>query len=80
MWLIKVKLSSIRQKDLQIYKAISDESVTAEQLNEQESIRHLLYVELIAPIKKYINGVDTVYIAPSSELINLPFGLLKEEG
>lgn len=63
-----------------IYKAISDESVTAEQLNEQESIRHLLYVELIAPIKKYINGVDTVYIAPSSELINLPFGLLKEEG
>ena len=63
-----------------IYKAISDESVTAEQLNEQESIRHLLYVELIAPIKKYINGVDAVYIAPSSELINLPFGLLKEEG
>lgn len=65
---------------VKIYEALSSESATTEQLNEQELIRHILYKELIAPIEKYMQGADTVYIAPSGELINLPFGLLKEEG
>ena len=62
-----------------IYRNLSEDGATTEQLNSQEKIRYFLYNELIAPIKEHLQGVATVFIAPCSELINLPFGLLKED-
>ena len=65
---------------IQIYQSISNGDVTTDQLEAQARIRYFLYKELISPIKSSFDDVGELYIAPSSELINLPFGLLMEEG
>lgn len=58
---------------IQIYQSISNGDVTTDQLEAQDRIRYFLYKELIAPIKSSFADVSALYIAPSSELINLPF-------
>lgn len=44
------------------------------------SLRGQLYRKLIAPVLPFLDGITNVYIAPDSELCNLPFEILRAEG
>lgn len=41
-----------------------------------DDLRNRLYTKLVAPVTPYIEGYNTVYIAPDMALVNLPIDLL----
>lgn len=67
------------EKFIGIYQDLTGKGVTTKQIEELEQLRYLLYKELIKPVKKYFEGIGTIFVAPSNELMNVPFGLLNDE-
>lgn len=65
---------------VKILQIESMEEVTEEEKKEKNRLRSKLYQYLIKPIRSYVEGVQSVYIAPADELLNLPFGILYEMG
>ena len=63
-----------------ILQAVSNGTVTINQFNMLDSLRGAIFRSLLQPILPYIRGYGNVYIAPDENLINLPFGLLYDEG
>ena len=62
-----------------IYQAMSGGEATTQQLSEFENLKSSLFEDMIAPLLEEIRGAQTLYIAPCSALINIPFGLLGNE-
>ena len=64
---------------ISILQAESSNKATMKQLYEKDDIRADLFKKLIRPILSYIGGIETLYIAPDYELLNLPFEILYDE-
>lgn len=62
-----------------ILQAESGGEATMKQLYEKDDIRANLFKKLIRPIFPYIEGIETLYIAPDYDLLNLPFEILYDE-
>lgn len=48
--------------------------------SEQENLRSALYRSLLAPVMPFLDGITELYIAPDSDLCNLPFEILHADG
>lgn len=64
---------------IEILQAESENTETIEQVSKIEDIRSELYKSLIKPLLPYIKGAKNLYLAPDTELLNLPFGILYDE-
>lgn len=64
---------------VQILLAESTQEATVSQIEMKESLCLTLYKKLIAPIRPFINDISCIFIAPDSNIMNLPFDILCEE-
>ena len=64
---------------IEIFQNYADGTATISQINEIEHIRYCIYDSIIKPIEKWIVPTETLYIAPSETLVNVPFGLLQDD-
>lgn len=48
--------------------------------DEKENLRSALYRSLIAPVMPFLDGITDLYLAPDSDLCNLPFEILHADG
>lgn len=73
------RILSAADEFIEILQAQSNGSAGIEQLDRINDVRAELYKRLIAPIRQYLEGFETVYIAPDSVQSNLPFEILYDE-
>ncbi|MDO5137778.1 MAG: CHAT domain-containing protein, partial [Oscillospiraceae bacterium] len=73
------KITSAAEEFVEILQAESNNSATLEQMYKVNDLRSWIYNCLINPILPYIEGYETVYIAPDNNLINLPFEILYDD-
>lgn len=73
------KILNLSNEFIEIFQAESSQSVTIEETYRKNDIRSFLYETLIKPIIPFINKAKTLYIAPDSDLLNLPFEILYGE-
>lgn len=74
-----IKVQSAASEFLSILQAKSRGNVNIEQMERLETLRSMLYQELIRPLEGYIQNAQILYIAPDYELLNFPFGILCDE-
>lgn len=67
------------QEFVEILQAESCQSANVHQVERKEQLRLALYCCLIEPIKQYIAGIRRLYMAPDSNIMNLPFEILSGE-
>lgn len=53
--------------------------ISVEQIEKKELLRRELYFSLISPIRSIITNYKKIFIAPDSEILNLPFDILIDE-
>lgn len=53
---------------------------SASRSGDKAALRAELYRHLLAPVLPHLIGIKTIYIAPDSELFNLPFEILHADG
>lgn len=64
---------------LAILQAQSSNQAGLSELEKADDLRALLYKKLVRPLLPYIDGFETIYIAPDYDLVNLPFEILYDE-
>lgn len=67
------------QEFVRILQDESGRKETINQLERKEILRLSLYHSLIEPIKSNLSGIRRVYVAPDSDMMNLPFDILCSE-
>ena len=72
-------LLSLSDEFIEILQAESNGSVTLEQVSKLDELRDILFKSLVTPILPYLEGFDTVYVAPDLNLSNLPFEILYDD-
>ena len=72
-------LLTVADKFVEILQAESSNSASLDQISKLDDLRDLLYRSLIFPILPYLDGFDTVYLAPDLNLANLPFEILYDD-
>lgn len=72
-------LLSITDEFVEILQAESNSSATLDQISKLDDLREILFRSIVCPILPYVNGFDTVYLAPDLNLSNLPFEILYDE-
>lgn len=53
--------------------------LTLDQIYKLDDLRETLFMTLIEPVLPYLEGFDTVYLAPDLNLTNLPFEILYDD-
>lgn len=64
---------------LGILQAESSNKARLSQVEKVDDLRTLLYKKLVRPLLPYVDGFETIYIAPDYDLVNLPFEILYDE-
>lgn len=69
----------ITDEFLGILQAESNSTVSLSQIERADYLRTLLYKKLVRPLLPYVDGFESIYIAPDYDLVNLPFEILYDE-
>lgn len=57
-------------------QAISSNNATGGEMSNLDTLREELYAALVDPVLPFLQGQETIYIAPDNELVNLPIEIL----
>ena len=72
-------LLSLSDEFVEILQAESNGNVTLEQVSKLDELREILFKSLVKLALPYLEGFETVYIAPDLNLTNLPFEILYDD-
>lgn len=67
-------------EDCQTFVAILQQEASLAESGRKEILRAGLYRSLVAPALAHLDGIQRVYLAPDSQLCNLPFEILSADG
>jgi len=70
---------AVTEEFLGILQAESSNKYSLLQMENVGDLRTLLYKKLVRPLLPYIDGFETIFIAPDYDLVNLPFEILYDE-
>lgn len=73
------EILSAAREFVDILQAESNGTASIGQLDQVDDLRAALYKGLIVPVLSFLEGYETVYLAPDYGLVNLPFEILYDE-
>ena len=73
-----LQISEQAQAFIEILQAESNNDLSIAQAGMKEQLRIALYDSLISPIRGVLDGIETLYIAPDADIVNVPFEILSD--